>query len=121
MYVASKVGCGVLPPDGRHLDPDRGPHDFGHQPAAHPFRAAAGTPDETLLVGSDGYGYYPLPTTPIGSLTRFPTTTSDLYTAAVQKLYFDRPENRVFACTSMGGLWRGAVTIVDGSITWNLE
>lgn len=67
-----------------------------------------------LLVGSDGFGYYHLvlpPETP--ALTRCPDTTDDLHAAAVLKLYYDGPKDRIFACTSKDGLWRGDKDAAD--------
>ena len=92
----------------------------GDHPPLTRFAGPVGT-DDILLVGSEGYGYYRLPTNPaVGVLTRFPTTTSPLYTSSVWKFFLDDPMNRIFACTLMGGLWRGAVD-TDGTIDWNLE
>jgi hypothetical protein len=121
VYLASRSGAVYHTIDGITWTRIEAPAISGTYPPLTRFAMLTGTTDGILLVGSDGYGYYTLPTSPIGALTRFPTTTSDLYMAAVQKLYFDTIKNRVFACTAMGGLWRGAVAIPDGSITWNLE
>jgi hypothetical protein len=121
VYVASKAGAVYWSADGASWTRIAAPAISGTNPPLTRFAMLTGTTEKVLLVGSDGYGYYRLPTDPLGALTRFPTTTSPLYSAAVQKLYFDSIKNRVFACTSMGGLWRGAVAIPDGSIDWNLE
>jgi hypothetical protein len=83
-----------------------------------------GVSDDYLLVGSEGYGYYRLPVSPtIGSLTRCPDTTDTLHTASVLKMYFDGAisPDRVFACTSNEGLWRGdqnAAEIVDPDLNY---
>ena len=92
----------------------------GDHPPLTRFAGPVGT-DDIILVGSERYGYYRLPTSPaVGELTRFPTTTSPLYTTSVWKFFLDGPMDRIFACTLMGGLWRGAVD-TDGTIDWNLE
>jgi hypothetical protein len=85
------------------------------------FALLTGTTEKVLLVGSDGYGYFSLPTSPtVGSLTRFATTTSDLYPAAVRKFFVDAAASRVFACSALSGLWRGAYD-ADASISWTQE
>ncbi len=94
--------------------------DDGTYPPLTRFAGPIGTDADILLVGSDGYGYYALDTgatTP--TLTRYATTTSDLYYAAVLKLFLDSANSRVFAMTTLGGMWRGAI---DGNdIDWNQE
>ncbi|OHD70792.1 MAG: hypothetical protein A2177_02085 [Spirochaetes bacterium RBG_13_68_11] len=123
VYLSSRSGAVFYTSDGATWTRIEAPAISGTYP---PLTRFAGPVDAGIvLVGSDGYGYYLLDTADLGGtdpLTRYPTTTSDLYMAAVQKLYFDSGKSRVFACTSMGGLWRGAV-LGDGlgSIDWNLE
>jgi hypothetical protein len=98
--------------------------DNGVYPPLTRFAGPLGTTD-LLIVGADGYGYFVLDTNNLTGtspypLTRFETTTSELYPAAVRKLYLDTTKNRLFACTALRGLWRGAVA-GDGSIEWNQE
>jgi hypothetical protein len=123
VYLASRAGAVYHSTDGTNWTRILAPAISGTYP---PLTHFAGPVDAGIvLVGSDGYGYYLLDTADLSGtdpLTRYPTTTSDLYTAAVQKMYFDVGKLRVFACTSMGGLWRGAVLgDGSGSIDWNLE
>jgi hypothetical protein len=122
VYVASKSGVVYYSVAGAAWIPIAAPAISGTHPPLTRFEMLHVTTERILLVGSDGYGYYRLPTNPIGSLTRFPTTTSDLYSASVMKFFYDAdlPTKHVFACTAMGGLWRGAVA-ADGTIDWNLE
>jgi hypothetical protein len=126
VYIASKSGAVYYSPtygtDWKRIEAL--PISGTNPPLTH-FAGPVGS--GILLVGSDGYGYYRLDTTILTStdpypLTRYPTTTSDLYTASVMKFFYDDDPgiNRVFACTAMGGLWRGAVA-ADGTIDWNLE
>jgi hypothetical protein len=122
VYLSSRSGAVFYTTDGASWTRIEAPAISGTYPPLTRFANLTGTTEGILLVGSDGFGYYQLPTLPtVGSLSRYATTTSGLYTAAVQKMYFDTDKNRVFACTSMGGLWRGAVAMPDGSIDWNLE
>jgi hypothetical protein len=98
--------------------------DNGVYPPLTRFAGPLGT-TALLVVGSDGYGYFVLDTgnltvTDPYPLTRFATTTSDLYPAAVRKFFLDTAKSRLFACTALSGLWRGAVA-GDGSIVWNQE
>jgi hypothetical protein len=72
----------------------------------------------TLIVGSDGYGYYLLATNPLGALVRFGDSTIDLHGASVQKVVIDG--TTVFALTSMGGLWRGSIS-GDAVVGWKQE
>jgi hypothetical protein len=118
VYVASKSGAVYYSPDGSSWTRIAAPTVSGDHPPLTHFAGPVGT-DNILLVGSEGYGYYRLPTSPaIGALTRFPTTTSPLYTSSVSKFFLDGPLDRIFACTLMGGLWRGVVD-VDGTIAWD--
>jgi hypothetical protein len=118
VYVASKSGAVYYSPNGSSWTRIAAPTVSGDHPPLTRFAGPVGT-DNILLVGSEGYGYYRLPTSPaMGVLTRFPTTTSPLYTSSVWKFFFDDPMDRIFACTLMGGLWRGVVD-VDGTISWD--
>jgi hypothetical protein len=113
VYVASEDGS-VYYSDtyGTDWTPIAAPEISGVNPPLTRFAGpiTVGT-DQYLLVGSDGYGYYRLPVTggTPGALTRCPDSTDDLHTASVRNLVYDdtiSPE-RIFACTSMAGLWRG--------------
>jgi len=109
IYVAAKQGAVYYSADGATWTPVQAPLISGEHPPLTRFAGPilVGT-DNYLLVGSDGYGYYRLlmpPATP--ALTRCPDTTDDLHSASVLKLWFDGPKDRVFACTSNDGLWRG--------------
>jgi len=97
--------------------------DNGVYPPLTRFAGPLGT-SGILLVGSDGYGYFQLDTTDLAGtspLRRFGITTSDLYPAAVRKFALDSAKNRVFACTALSGLWRGAYDGTDGSLEWTQE
>jgi hypothetical protein len=123
VYVASNSGAVYYSPDGANWTRIEAPAISGTYP---PLTRFAGPIDAGIvLVGSIGYGYYLLKTADLAGpnpLTRYPTTTNDLYTAAVLKFYYDSGKSRVFACTAKGGLWRGAV-LGDGlgTINWNQE
>ncbi|MCX7030308.1 MAG: hypothetical protein NTU62_09335, partial [Spirochaetes bacterium] len=129
VYLSSRAGAVFYTSDGTSWTRIEAPAISGTNPPLTRFAGPVGT--GILLVGSDGYGYYRLDTanlTGTDPFTRYPTTTSDLYTASVQKIYFDASSTpkRIFACTSMGGLWRGEENLVDPDDTlikydWNLE
>jgi hypothetical protein len=121
IYVASKAGAVYHSATGGTWTRIEAPTVSGAHP---PLTRFADPLIETgiLLVGSEGYGYYTLPTVPApGSLERFTTTTIPLHAATVTKFFHDDGKDRVFAATSMGGLWRGTVAVSDGSIGWAQE
>jgi hypothetical protein len=131
VYVASKSGAVYYSPDGGSWTRIAAPTVSGDHPPLTRFAGPFADTEVSLLVGSDGYGYFRLPTSPtVGALSRYATTTSPLYTSSVWKFFLDDPMDRIFACTLMGGLWRGAVSLVDDDviplkknivIDWNLE
>ncbi|MCX7038359.1 MAG: hypothetical protein NT005_04410 [Spirochaetes bacterium] len=69
------------------------------------FLAVAGASGSgTMLVASDGYGYYVLTVANPPTLARFAGSTIGLYTASVRKFLIHGA--RLFACTNSKGLWR---------------
>lgn len=126
VYVASKAGAVYYAASyGTTWKRIEAPTISGAHP---PLTRFAGPVDPgILLVGSDGYGYYLLDTTILTStdpspLSRFSNTTIDLHAAAILSFSYDAAGDRVFACTSMGGLWRGEIARDgEGTIAWNLE
>lgn len=72
------------------------------------FLAVAGASGSgTMLVASDGYGYYVLTVEDPPTLARFAGSTIPLYTASVRKFLIHGA--RLFACTNSKGLWRNEV------------
>jgi hypothetical protein len=72
------------------------------------FLAVAGASGSgTMLVASDGYGYYVLTVADPPTLARFAGSTIPLYTASVRKFLIHGA--RLFACTNSKGLWRNEV------------
>lgn len=58
----------------------------------------------TMLVASDGFGYYVLTIGAPPTLARYGGSTIGLYTASVRRFLIDG--TRLFACTNSRGLWR---------------
>jgi hypothetical protein len=124
LFLSSKAGAVYYSDDGVAWTRIEAPKISGAHPPLTRFAGPVGA--GILLLGSDGYGYYRIDSTDLAagtaSITRFPTTTIDLYSASVTKFTLDTtPDPDVmFAATAMGGLWRGTVA-VDGTIAWELE
>lgn len=125
VYVASKSGAVYYSPSyGSTWQRIAAPEISGVHP---PLTRFAGPVDTNfLLLGSEGYGYYLLNTSDLSGsapLVRCAQAATDnLYYATVLKLFHDGAENRVFACTSMSGLWRGKLQMDgSGAMTWNQE
>ena len=65
--------------------------------------------DSDLFVGTEGFGYYRLPSGSIESseIERSPDyNISDLYNGVILRFFWDEEEDKVFACTAGAGLWR---------------
>ncbi len=91
--------------------------------AAGPVDGSNGT---VYLVGSDGYGYYTVttsPSTPLppyASWGRFGDSTILLYTSSVRRIVVDNApssQEDVFMGTNLNGLWRGVFNNTLGSGT----
>jgi hypothetical protein len=75
----------------------------------------------SMLVASDGYGYYVLTVAAPPTLARFAGSTIGLYSASVRKFLIDG--SRLFACTTSKGLWRNeSFTAADCTVgSWIQE
>jgi hypothetical protein len=75
----------------------------------------------SMLVASDGYGYYVLTVAVPPTLARFAGSTIGLYSASVRKFLIDG--SRLFACTTSKGLWRNeSFTAADCTVgSWIQE
>jgi hypothetical protein len=75
-----------------------------------------------IYVGTQGYGYYRIPG---GDVTATPVRSpsyniSSLYNGALNCLFYDLAQSRLFLCTSGAGLWRG--DYIDGTYwSWKQE
>jgi len=124
LFLSSKAGAVYYSDNGVAWTRIEAPLISGAHPPLTRFAGPVGT--GILLLGSDGYGYYRIDTTDLAAgtaaITRFPTTTIDLYSSSVTKFTLDTTPDPdvIFAATAMSGLWRGSVA-GDGSITWALE
>jgi len=69
-----------------------------------------GSPANTVYVGTQGQGYYRIPGGDVaGALTRQPSyNITDLYSGALNCLFFDSANAMLFLCTNGSGLWRGS-------------
>ncbi len=79
----------------------------------------------TMLIGTDGFGYYTAALTDDLSVSRLPITTEAIYRSSIRGFQVDRDTagrtHTVFAITTGDGLWTTTVTPGELPDRWQLE